>query len=101
MYCTKNKEHVAYYFSLAEGSTGAAVHKGMTQLEKNNRQMKEENHLLKLKIELLLDMVSPVSRSPQASLGPHPFIIYIHKWIELVFISGSRFSRQHMLYATM
>lgn len=39
------------------GGTGAS-HKEVTRLRKQNQQLQEENNLLKLKLDILLDMVS-------------------------------------------
>lgn len=44
-------------FDIAESGAGGASHKEVMKLRKQNQLLAEENNLLKLKIDVLLDMV--------------------------------------------
>lgn len=44
-------------FDIAESGAGGASHKEVMKLRKQNQLLSEENNLLKLKIDVLLDMV--------------------------------------------
>ena len=43
---------------LAESGVGGGSQREMMRLKKTNQQLNEENNLLKLKVDILLDMVS-------------------------------------------
>lgn len=46
-----------YYIIFVAETGGGASHKEVIKLRKLNQQLNEENNLLKIKVELLLDMV--------------------------------------------
>ena len=46
-----------FHFFNLEGTGGGPNQRDVIQLKKQNKQLSEENNLLKVKIEVLLDMV--------------------------------------------
>ena len=47
----------AMSWTLAESGVGGGSQREMMRLKKTNQQLSEENNLLKLKVDILLDMV--------------------------------------------
>ena len=50
--------HITVYIIYADGPKGTTNSREYVKLQRQNKQLLEENNLLKYKIELLLDMVS-------------------------------------------
>ena len=67
---------LTFFLSSSESSGAGASHKEVTKMRKANQTLQEENNLLKLTIDILLDMVMLVS----ASFTSLKHMTMIEKW---------------------